>query len=113
MVALGRLAAPHAGGNPARPELLSRPHCVAAGDPQGPVGTGVPLFFQSPAAGSAPQAGRVSLKSGVPCSLPFERNLAFFLVSHAQMFSVDIWVRQDIKKPKLKITRDAPPKESY
>ena len=76
MVALGPLVAPHAGGSLARPE----PHSAAAGDPQGPVGTGVPLFLQPPPAGSSPQAGRVSLKPGVPSSLPFEekKKLIFF-----------------------------------
>lgn len=54
-----------------------------------------------------------SASSQVCPVLSLLKEISLFWVSNAQMFSVDIWVRQDIKKPKLKITRDAPPKENY
>lgn len=94
MVALGQRVVPHAGGSLARPELTGKPHSVAAGDPQGSVSMGVPLFFRPPPAGSSPQAGRVSLKLGVPSSLPFEKKSHFFplIVNNAEMFDVDIWI---------------------
>lgn len=93
---------------------LSSLHPAAPGHPQGPVGAGAPLFFQSPPAGCPPSWR--SPTPGVPSLFPFEeKEKCIFFPSykrriHGECRNLDNTEHQKIK---LKITHRAPPKENH